>query len=249
MLFMAIPSPDLAELAVRAGMHDVVLDCEHGFPVGQARSLLLGCRAAGGRCLVRIPITGASELASLADLGLDGVVLSAVRSVAEAQASSRFVSFPTAGVRSINPFVPAAGAPGDLPGLLASALAFEIWIMAETRELLLELTEPASSTRPAGAGLDPRVGMIIGPYDLAGALGCAPDPDDAVLQGAVRRLGDYARTTGRRWALFVRNVETWARWVALGVDPPAVVLGYDRDIWFQQCAARVNRVLGPVRPQ
>src|SRR5438309_11844287 len=112
MLFMAIPSPDLAELAVRAGMHDVVLDCEHGFPVGQARSLLMGCRAAGGRCLVRIPITSTSKLASLADLGLDGVVLSAVRSVAEVQASSQFASFPTAGVRSINPFVPAAGAPG-----------------------------------------------------------------------------------------------------------------------------------------
>jgi 4-hydroxy-2-oxoheptanedioate aldolase len=236
MLMMGIPSPDLAAIAIEAGIETIIVDAEHGFPLGSGlRDLILACRAGRGRCLVRIAPTQRDHLGVLADLGVDGAVLSLVRSREELATAAASVRFPPLGRRSVNPFVPAATTPGDVDRLEAAAAQFELWSMAETQELLEELRDAGRSVE---AG--PWSGAIIGPYDLAAALQCPMDPECEPLRGAV---ADYAKWMGDHalaWALFVRDLPTLERWVSVGIDPPAVVIGYDRDMWAQACATRVN---------
>jgi 2-keto-3-deoxy-L-rhamnonate aldolase RhmA len=88
----------------------------------------------------------------------------------------------------------------------------------------------------------PWAGIIIGPYDLASDLDCTPDPDDPMLQQAVRRYVRAAEQSGIEWGLFVRDSETLRRWQSLDLDPHHVVMGYDRDAWFQECRRRVRDV-------
>jgi 2-keto-3-deoxy-L-rhamnonate aldolase RhmA len=243
MLMMGIPSPDLAELAFLAGIHSVILDCEHGFPLGpEIRPMLLAAQANGGRCMVRIPPSEADQVAVLADIGVDAILLSAVRTVIQVTEVLALVSFPGDGTRSLNPFVPAAGIPGDAAALFKSAKALGIWAMAETAEFLVDLERPQPRALD-GDRQGSLTGIIIGPYDLSADLGCQPDPRDGELRRAVGRFADCAEALGLEWGLFVRDAEALRQWNDVGVRPRTIVLGYDRDLWFQACLARCNDIL------
>lgn len=239
-LMMGIPSPDLAMLAVLAGYDCVILDCEHGFPLVSSaiRPMILAVRAAHGRCIVRLARHDVAQVGMLADIGADGIVLSGPERVPEVTRAASLGAFPGEGRRSVNPFVPAAGAPGDVDRLWAGAAAFEVWAMVETRSFLAELGVLAASGRTALGW----TGIIVGPYDLAAALGCAPDPGDQVLLEAVLSGSKAARLLGLRCGLFVRDGDLLRRWRAAGADPDLAVLGYDRDAWFHDCGRRLATV-------
>jgi 2-keto-3-deoxy-L-rhamnonate aldolase RhmA len=243
MLMMGMASPDLAELAFLAGIHSVILDCEHGFPLGpEIRPMLLTAQANGGRCMVRIPPSEAAQVGVLADLGVDAILLSAVRTLGQVIEASARAAFPGDGTRSLNPFVPAAGVPGDAAALSKSAEALGIWAMAETAEFLEDL-ERLQPRAPGGDRPGSLTGVIIGPYDLSADLGCQPDPLDGELRRAVGRFVDGAEALGLEWGLFVRDTDALRQWNDVGVRPRTIVLGYDRDLWFQACLARCNDIL------
>jgi 2-keto-3-deoxy-L-rhamnonate aldolase RhmA len=237
---LGIPSPDLAALAIQAGCTSVILDGEHGFPLdGSLRDVAMATTAHGGTCLVRLPRDRLHLAPSIADLGLGGIVLAGARTAEDLTTLVQRLHFPPLGVRSVNPFVPAAGTPGDVDRLRASASAFQIWAMAEASSLLADLTSLANPT-PVTV---PWTGLVIGPYDLAADLRCTPDPDDPVLLDAVLGFVDVAQAHNLRWSLFVRDASLLERWRELGVDPALVVIGYDRDVWFRECRDRVSAVL------
>jgi 2-keto-3-deoxy-L-rhamnonate aldolase RhmA len=239
---MGIPSPDIAALTVSAGFTSVILDCEHGFPVdGSIRSVLSAVHDAGGQCLLRFTSATAHQAAYFADIGVDGFVLSGPRSVGEIEHLSRSVRFAPDGVRSVNPFVSAAGKPGDIATLRCSSKELQVWAMAENSHFVTSLDDDRTST---GNESSPWSGVIIGPYDLASDLGCEPNPNDPVLNSGVRSYVAAAQRRGLQWGLFVRDQSTLRVWQGLGIDPEFVIIGYDRDVWFQECHRRALDVRG-----
>lgn len=228
MLLMGVPSPEYASLAIRAGVAAVVVDMEHGFvDLGSIQHIVTACHAVGGECLVRMTAELTPWLGSLADLGIDGLILSGARSLREiAQVVERLTLYPE-GRRSINPFVAAAGIPGDLAALKSSTAAVRIWAMAETSSLLDEARSGATSSVPLGL-----TGLMIGPYDLAGELGLAPTPDEPILVQAVTDFARWAELRALAWGMFIRDPSMLEAWRRRSVDPPVVIAGYDRDIWF-----------------
>lgn len=235
MLLLGIASPDLAGLAVQAGIGAAVVDLEHGYlDLPALGNVVAACRAAGGACFVRLTAEMLPWAAPMADVGIAGMILSGVRSVADIVAAAERVTFYPQGRRSINPFVAAAGLPGDTAALQAGAAAFQLWAMAETRELLAEARAGAALRVP---GLH---GLMVGPYDLSLELGVAADPDSDLLATAVSDFAGWAEQGSVRWGMFARNPAMLARWRARGLDPQAVILGYDRDIWFQAIRERAE---------
>lgn len=234
---MGTVAPEFAALALQAGYSSVIVDCEHGVPVDASiRSVVVAAQAAGGRCLVRLPRSSVAQAGVLSDMGVGGFVLAGVTDVEEMTELRRQVVIEGGSRRGLNPFVAAADPPGDPAALVRASQGIELWAMAETVELLDSLA--------ATEGPLPWTGLLIGPYDLSQALGCAPAPDEPRLVEAVRRFAELAGRAGLRWSMFMRDTEVLALWRAVGVDPPAVVLGYDRDVWFQECRRRVEAV-GP----
>jgi 2-keto-3-deoxy-L-rhamnonate aldolase RhmA len=237
---LGIASPDIAALAIQAGCTSVILDCEHGFPLDSTvRDMSMATKAHGGTCLVRLPRDRMHLAPAIADVGLDGIVLAGPRTVQDMTTLVQSLKFPPQGIRSVNPFVPAAGAPGDVDRLTTSASSIQIWAMAENLAFLTELSSLAS---PAQVTV-PWTGIIIGPYDLAADLRCTQDPDDPVLHDAVLGFVKVARAHNLLWSMFVRDASSLERWRELGVDPALVVIGYDRDVWFRECRDRVSVVL------
>ncbi len=242
MLLMGMPAPDLATLALRAGMTAVILDTEHGFPFGEEiRSMVHACKAANGKCIVRLAAHGTERIGPLSDVGVDGFILSGIHSLGEVTQAARLAHFPNDGIRSVNPFVPASGTPGDESLLRQSAQQLTLWGMAETAELLDSIDRDNDALeRFAADGL----GLIIGPYDLAAAIGTNTSFDDQTLQRAVGRIVRAVDAAGVRWGMFVRNAGVLKKWRSLGVNPSMIILGYDRDIWYTACEFGVRDALG-----
>jgi 2-keto-3-deoxy-L-rhamnonate aldolase RhmA len=204
------------------------------------RAVVPAVHNAGGRCLLRITTASIDMTAYFADIGVDGFVLSGPQELRQVDAVLDRVHFAPDGVRSVNPFVAAAGEPGNLERLHKSSQDLQVWAMAENSKLI----ESMDAMNDSGVGtVRPWTGIIIGPYDLASDLGCTPDPGDPVLQLAVRRYVRAAEHSGLEWGLFVRDNETLRKWQSLDLDPHHVVMGYDRDVWFQECRRRVRDFL------
>jgi 2-keto-3-deoxy-L-rhamnonate aldolase RhmA len=242
-VMVGTPSPEYAGLAVSAGCSSVILDFEHGYPLdGRVRDVVVATTHSGGRCMVRLTPDWLAQVPSLCDVGVAGIVLSGVRSLEEMAALHDRVVISSGGNRGLNPFVPAATFPGDVDGLVSASRTIETWAMAENPLLLQALTGRTDDSEL------PWTGIIIGPYDLSVALGCEPDANDRTLSASVQAFAEGAERNGLRWGMFVRDSASLTQWRALGVDPAFVVVGYDRDIWYQECRLRVEVVTSAGNP-
>ncbi|HEY8418641.1 MAG TPA: aldolase/citrate lyase family protein [Limnochordales bacterium] len=100
-----LASPDLAELAARAGFDFVVLCTEHG-TFGYGSELVHAIRAAtlgGAVPLVRVPGVEPVFIHRALEAGAKGVVIPRVRSADEVRRAVAAVKFPPAGERGICP--------------------------------------------------------------------------------------------------------------------------------------------------
>ncbi len=235
---MGMPEPALAGLATGAGIDLVILDAEHGFPTGfDARAFVNATHAEGGRCVFRIAQSQLAEVGPVLDRGMDGLVISGITGLDQMGRVGEAVWYPPRGRRSVNPFVGAAPVPGDEAGLRAVADGLELWAMGETEGLLAL----ARSGERAAEAMSGWTGILVGPYDLAASLGLRADPSDPVLVRAVADIVSFARSNRVLTGIFCRDVSAMQAWWDAGIRADLVVVGYDRDIWFAQVKARVQR--------
>jgi len=172
----AFPSLLSVRLLAAAGLDYVVIDLQHG---GAAESDLPGMtsaiRLAGATPVARVRHAHPADIGRALDLGCEGVIVPNVDSAADAAAVAGAVRYPPAGYRS-------AG------GALAGEAPFCI-VMVESAGALAEL-----DVTLAVDGVD---GIYVGPRDLSLALGCAPDPDDPVLNPALTRVWAACAAAGK----------------------------------------------------
>ena len=241
-VLVGMASPDTARLMIRAGIDTVILDGEHGHPLGsEVAAMVTAIHEAGGRCLVRLAGSQTHHIGPLLDIGIDGLVLAGVEDLGQMRRSAMAAWYPPRGSRSVNPFVPAAGDPGDEAALVAQAHQLELWAMAETGSFLEELRSGRDDVVKE-QWLADWTGLIVGPYDLAASMGYEASPDDTRLVAAVRDYVDIAASAGLSSGIFSRSPEVLRRWRNRGVVVDFVIVGYDRDIWYQELRARVAAV-------
>ena len=171
-----IPSPLSARLLAAAGFDYVVIDLQHG---GAAESHLPGMtsaiRLAGAAPVGRVRHAHPADIGRALDLGCEGVIVPNVDSAAQARQVAGAVRYPPAGYRS-------AG------GVLAVADPFCL-VMAESTAAVDDLDATL-----AVPGVD---GVYVGPRDLSLALGCQLDPDDPVLNPALKRIWAACAAAGK----------------------------------------------------
>jgi 2-dehydro-3-deoxyglucarate aldolase/4-hydroxy-2-oxoheptanedioate aldolase len=159
-IWLALGSPPLAELAGKAAPDALVIDLQHGLWERQALEAAAGL--ARVPVLARVAELSAAAIATGLDAGAEGVIVPMVETAAEAARAVDLARYPPAGRRS---------AGGVRP--LAAVGAYHR-IAAET--LVAVMVETAAGVDAAGAiaavrGVD---ALFIGTGDLALSLGCAP---------------------------------------------------------------------------
>jgi 2-keto-3-deoxy-L-rhamnonate aldolase RhmA len=181
--------PSVAELLAGAGYDFLVVDMEHG--VADTAHLLAACiaaRAGGSAVLARIGANEPVRIMHALDTGAAGVIVPQMRSVADVERAVAWCRYPPAGLRGA-----AARRPSDYgrhtTEYFANANATILCcVQIETREALAALDEIL-----AVPGVD---ALLVGPSDLAAALGHLGDATHPDVEAAIADARDRARRVG-----------------------------------------------------
>jgi len=206
-LWLTFLSPFGLEVAAGCGAEWVGLDVQHGdLELTDVAPL---ARVSPVPVLVRLASHDEAQLARVLDAGVDGVIVPAVESAAQAGRLVQAACFPPRGRRSQGLARAALIGPRDQPLLLP---------MIETRAGLDHLDDIL--------GVDGVDGVFLGPYDLSLSLGRESVLDGAVvsaIESVIGRTGGAGRITG----IFTGNRELTRRLPAvdlLGIDTAAAAL-------------------------
>lgn len=159
----------------------IVLDAEHGaFSYEDCFALLQAIGSSGATPLVRVPAPEQIPIKRVLDFGAMGVIIPQIRDAAEVARAVAWCRYPPGGTRGLGPTRP-SGYYRKLGDYFATAND-EIAVIAqiETREAAENLESIL-----AVPGLD---AVLIGPGDLAVALGHYPDIDGEPMQAEVARI-------------------------------------------------------------
>jgi 4-hydroxy-2-oxoheptanedioate aldolase len=171
-----ISSPLSVRLLAGAGLDYVVIDLQHGEAAeADLPGLTSAIRLAGSTPVARVRHAHTADIGRALDLGCEGVIVPNVDSAAQAGQVASAVRYPPAGHRSVG-------------GVLAAREPFCL-VMAESAAAVAELDAIL-----AVEGVD---GLYVGPGDLSLSLGCALDPDDPVLDQALRRIRAACAAAGK----------------------------------------------------
>jgi 4-hydroxy-2-oxoheptanedioate aldolase len=216
-LWLTFLSPFGLEVAAASGAEWVGIDVQHG-DLGLADVAPLA-RVSPVPVLVRLASHDEAQLARVLDAGVDGVIVPAVESAAQAAQLVQAACFPPRGRRSQGLARASLLGPRDQPLLLP---------MIETRAGLDHLDDIL--------GVDGVDGIFLGPYDLALSLGQESVLDTAVVS-AIESVIDRTRGRGRITAIFAGNRELTRQLPAvdlLGVDTDAAALRAGLRLMFGQ---------------
>ena len=195
-------------------------DMEHTqMDPGALNDHLMAARGKETASLVRVAVVHPLTLKPVLDAGAEGIVVAQVHDVEEVEAFVRNCIYPPDGTRGLGPRVPTNF--GRFGGAQYVSLANEMVftsVMIETAEAFEAIDRIVNVKR-----LD---SVVIGPYDLSGAIGTLGEVDSPVVNDAIDRIIASARAAGVyvgmgmpvspgfASTMFARGVN----WVQLGSD-------------------------------
>lgn len=237
---VAVGGARVAELAGEIGFDCLWIDTEHK-PIGDEAlfNTVLGARAGGADCLVRIRKRGYSDCFRALEDGAAGIMVPHVKSAEEAREIVRNAKYIPLGRRGID----FAGADSrymlDNPKenmAFANRETF-ITVQIEDPEALDELDAIA-----AVEGIDV---LFVGPGDLGAGLGSFGNKNSGVMQDAIKRVAAAAEKNDKWWGLPVGSVEEAQKYLDMG----AGFLNYSSDLGaIVREFSRTYKEFGALRP-
>ena len=165
-------------------------DMEHvQIDPGTLNAHLMAARGKKTAALVRVADVRPATLKPILDAGAEGIVVAQVRSVDEVEKLVSNCIYPPEGVRGFGPRIPTNF--GRLGGEEYVSLANEMVftsVMIETAQAFAEIDRIVNVSR-----LD---SVVIGPYDLSGAIGTLGEVDSPVVNHAIDHIISSARAAG-----------------------------------------------------
>lgn len=181
--------PSVAELLAGSGYDFLVVDMEHGVAdAAHLQAFCIAARAGGSAVLARIGANEPVRIMHALDSGASGVIVPQIRSVADVERAVACCRYPPTGLRGA-----AARRPSDYGRrameYFASANATVLCcVQIETREALTFLDGIL-----AVPGFD---AIMIGPSDLAAALGHLGDAGHPDVEAAIADVLSRGRAAG-----------------------------------------------------
>lgn len=207
--FLTSSNPVAIELAAVNGLDLAVLDAEHAALGPESIDSQVGTAyRLGFPLLVRVPSADAPMIQYVLDAGGAGVVIPRVRTVTDVERALERAFYPPTGTRGYGP-----GRPADF-GCSATRYRAEanrvvvVVVQIETREAAVAVAQIA--------GVPGLSGLLIGPNDLAGALGHFGDRRHPEVMAAISRVIDTAREKGVPVGIAGVEVDEIPEWLDAG---------------------------------
>lgn len=220
-----VPHFTLAEMLKFSALEWVWIDAEHGGFDAQSAAQYCAVLGRDKKTFVRIPDKSPTNIQRFLDIGADGIIVPMVESAAEIDHICRYALYPPLGQRSVG-IARAHGYGANFKDYIRDK-SYKIFIQIETA-LAVENIDSILST----AAVD---GVLIGPYDLSGSLGCLGDISSPIVQEKIKIIFDACQKHHKISGIFAGNSEAGLKYKNMGFDMIAV--GLDSMV-FQQAIAK-----------
>jgi 2-keto-3-deoxy-L-rhamnonate aldolase RhmA len=220
-------TPGIGHILAGAGCDFAFLDMEHsGFSEETVKAGLRFLEAGGIPTLVRIPSRDAHDIARIADVGAEGVMLPLVGNLDVARAAVAALKYPPMGRRGVALRIAHDNYRSATP---AEALA-----VANDRTVLILMIETAEGVEQAEAiaALDGVDALWLGHFDLSASLGIPGQFDHPAFRAATRRICDAARKHGKGLGRLVTGAAEAQR----AIDDGFRLIAWGGDVWLLQDA-------------
>ncbi|MCC7361406.1 MAG: hypothetical protein IT317_18110 [Anaerolineales bacterium] len=213
-------SDPLVTEALAEAVDFIWIDQEHS-PLGPEalHGHLLAARSRRKPALVRVTAGETAFIKPVLDAGADGIIVPQVRTVAEVERAVADCRYPPRGRRGYGPRVPSNfGRSGGADYVSAADAGVFAAVMIETREAVA-----AIDAIVAVPGLD---AVVLGPYDLSGALGVLGQVEHPTVVAALEHVIARATAAGKFVGAgmgpdadyAVRMARRGVQWVQAGSD-------------------------------
>lgn len=196
------------------------IDLEHSFMSPEALSAhLLAARGRNKPGLVRVTGSSTSFIKPVLDMGADGIIVPQIRTVAEVRQVVNDCRYPPQGTRGFGPRVPTNYGREDNAAYVARMnRELFVAVQIETAEALAALAEIVRVP-----GLD---SLVIGPWDLSGALGMLGEVEHPTVVAAIEQISTQGRAAGLAIgagmgvdaAYAARMAQRGVQWLQVGSD-------------------------------
>lgn len=198
--FITLPCPEIAEICAEAGMDWILVDLEHTtLEVKDVQSILQAINRKCG-CVVRVPSKEEATIKRVLDVGVDGIMVPHVNTVAETVSLVQGCLYPPAGKRSVG-----------IARAQSYGLGFKDYLARANKEIAVipqvEHVEGVSCiddiVRVPGVS-----GVFIGPYDLSGSMGMLGQVKSAEVQKSIARVQHSCSKAGLPAGIFCPDIES-----------------------------------------
>jgi 2-keto-3-deoxy-L-rhamnonate aldolase RhmA len=221
-------TPGIGHLVKTSGCEFVLYDMEHsGFGFETAKQAVRYFEAAGVAMIARVPSKDYDQIARIADMGAEGIMLPMVNNATEARHILDCLKYGPEGKRGV-----ALGVAHDnyaRTGDVADRLK-----AANKRTTLFCQIETAEGVENADAmaALDGVDCLWVGHFDLSSSLGIPGDFGHKKFKNAIDKVAQATRKHGKALGRLVPNVETGIEYNKWGFD----FICYSGDVWLLQSA-------------
>ena len=239
--FFETGSATVAECLGLAGLDYIIIDNEHGpFNPQSTLDFVRAAKLYGLTPFARVPEISREAILRQLDVGVMGLVIPDVRTVAEVEKIVEYGKYLPLGKRGV---ANSAGSGFWYEDYAQHGL--EHYFEVSNRETMLlpqcETMECLNSLEEIlrVEGID---GIYVGPFDLSAAMGKPGRFDDPELREAIRHIQRVCREAGKLSFIFAANEVAAAEDFALGYG--SVTLGMDATILVNAAKAHVKALLG-----
>ena len=226
--WVSIGHPTVAEVNGIVGFDFVLIDTEHSATgietvAELVRALQYGSAPAP---IVRVGGNDPVEIKRVLDIGVAGVMVPMVNTVAEAEAAVRAMRYPPEGIRGVAGGR-ATGYGSEFEEYVATANDALVTVVQIESEEGVENAEGIAAVEGVDA-------LFVGPSDLSTSLGVAGEWESAVLEEAMEHVIEATEGTNTAVGSLALSEEDVERWMELGFD--FLIVGTDTRYLIQRAA-------------
>ncbi|MFL2665058.1 MAG: HpcH/HpaI aldolase family protein [Dehalococcoidia bacterium] len=233
--FVIIPSMSLVETLGYAGMDFCILDTEHGpLSIQTVNELVISAQGADIAPIVRIPNNEESLILRALDIGADGVQVPQINTILDAKRVVESAKYSPLGHRGVSIFTRAGNYYKDEATNHTNIQNEETMTVVhiEGKEGLDNLNEIMTID-----GIDV---LFLGPYDISQSLGVPGDVRSKIVENALKKAAEEARSQGRVVGSYAKDVEMGKWLIDLGVQ--YLSINVDATIYMQACENIVSKL-------
>ena len=204
--------PKLVEiLGEHGGFDGLWLDAEHSGPsMNDIELVTMAAKLHGLDHFVRMPANDYASIMRVLEAGANGVMVSMVRSAADAEQAVRWAKFGPRGERGVNG--------GNRDGRFGLMPLGEYVAEANTRTFVgIQIETAGAIAEVAKIAAIPDVDLIfVGPADISQVLGVPGDFENSRCLDTIAGIADACRAAGKPWGIVPRGPDYAARMEAMG---------------------------------